>query len=325
MLRTVSSFFAAMQETPAQPINSRVADRDLKYYIFDWDDNILHMPTRIHLEKRQPDGSWTPHQVSTSVFSLIRHDTENYRPPHGHWQEAFVEFQDAANSSESQFLRDAREAITRSLDGTERPPPSFQTFRQTLVEGRMFAIVTARGHAPETLRTGVRLFIDLVLTPEERARMMANLHGYRVCFDQATRFGPDEEELAYYLDLNHYYAVTSPGFGGRLPGAESAEQRKQLAVRAFVEHIIGILGRTREGRLRHAVSVGFSDDDPGNVQAVQDYIRTELGREFPGVRFVVYDTSDRTLEKGRKIVVSGQRDLWDDEARAPQTHTAVST
>ena len=31
--------------------NLGVAARDFKYYIFDWDDNILHMPTRIHMEK----------------------------------------------------------------------------------------------------------------------------------------------------------------------------------------------------------------------------------------------------------------------------------
>ena len=30
--------------------NLGVAARDFKYYIFDWDDNILHMPTRIHME-----------------------------------------------------------------------------------------------------------------------------------------------------------------------------------------------------------------------------------------------------------------------------------
>ncbi len=220
----------AMYEVTAQPVNIRVADRDLKYYIFDWDDNILHMPTRIHLEKRQPDGSWAPHLVSTSIFSLIRHDTQHYRPPNGNWPEAFVEFQDDAPTSESQFLRDAREAIMRILNGTELPPPSFQTFRQTLIEGRLFAIVTARGHAWETLRTGVRLFVELVLTPAERAQMMANLHGYRACFDQVAQFGTDEEELAYYLRLNHYYAVTSPGFR---VGRTAQTVRRTLVCRAY--------------------------------------------------------------------------------------------
>ena len=47
-----------MEVIDGKPVNVDVAKRDFKYYIFDWDDNILHMPTRIHLEKRQPDGTW---------------------------------------------------------------------------------------------------------------------------------------------------------------------------------------------------------------------------------------------------------------------------
>ena len=33
-------------------------------YSFDWDDNILFMPTRIHLEKRRGKG-WVPVSFST--------------------------------------------------------------------------------------------------------------------------------------------------------------------------------------------------------------------------------------------------------------------
>ena len=38
-------------------VNEEVATRDFKYYIFDWDDNILHMPTKIRMEHRQEDGT----------------------------------------------------------------------------------------------------------------------------------------------------------------------------------------------------------------------------------------------------------------------------
>ena len=37
--------------------------------------------------------------------------------------------------------------------------------------------------------------------------------------------------------------------------------------------------------------------------------REELAPRFPGVKFCVYDTSDGSLEKVRKTVVSGQLDL----------------
>ena len=297
----------------SQNVNLRVADRDFKYYIFDWDDNILHMPTRIHLEKRMQDGTWVPHSVSTAVFALVRHDAENYRAPGGEWENAFVEFQDDAAESESRFLRDTREALDKVLSGETNPGPSFNTLRETLVEGRLFAIVTARGHESESLKKAVRLFVDVVLSPEEKAEMMANLRGYRACFDQRATFGTDEEELSYYLSLNRYHAVTSPGFKRwvkRTEGARaSTENAKQFAIRDFVEHVIRILSRNGGDSLKRPISVGFSDDDLGNVAAVERYIQDELAKRFPGIKFVVYDTSDPKLTDGRKVVVSGQLDF----------------
>ncbi len=297
----------------AQNVNLRVADRDFKYYIFDWDDNILHMPTHIHLEKRMPDGTWQPHQVSTAVFAVVRTEKENYRAPGGVWDNAFVEFQDYADEDESRFLRDTRESLDKVLRGETLPGPSFNTLRETLVEGRLFAIVTARGHEPESIRKAVRLFVDLVLTPAEKREMLANLRGYRVCFDHLTAFGTDDEEIDYYLSLNRYHAVTNPAFKQRMTkasgGEVSPENAKQFAVCDFVEHLIKILSRAGADSVRRPISVGFSDDDLGNVAAVERYIQDELSKRFPAIKFCVYDTSDPGLTDGRKVVVSGQLDF----------------
>ena len=155
---------------PVDSYNPDIARRDLKYYIFDWDDNILRMPTYIHMERRLADGTWVPHLVSTALFSVIRKDSAHYRPPGGDWEKAFVEFRDPAERTESKFLEDARTAIDRILEGTEKTPPSFNTFRTTLREGRIFAIVTARGHRPESLRKGVELSVCIVMLAGSRAR-----------------------------------------------------------------------------------------------------------------------------------------------------------
>lgn len=293
-------------------VNYRVGERDLKYYIFDWDDNILHMPTYIHLERRLANGSWVPHLVSTALFAVIRNDTANYRPPEGDWEKAFVEFRDFATDDESKFLKDARTALDRVLQGVDKAPPSFETFRKTLVEGRIFAIVTARGHRSDTLRRGVAMFIDRVLAPSERAEMLANLRGYVACYhgDDANAAMSDAQILDNYLSLNKYHAVTSPQFRqlveGVLPDPDRSEARKQFAIRDFVEHLFAIIEAIGA---RRPVSVGFSDDDPANVHAVEEYIRDELARRFPAVRFVVYDTSDPSIENGHKVIVSGQLDL----------------
>ena len=77
-------------------INEEVANRDFKYYIFDWDDNILHMPTRIKMEHRDSvDDPWRPVEVSTATFALVRGDEEHYRAPGGVWADAFRNFEDA--------------------------------------------------------------------------------------------------------------------------------------------------------------------------------------------------------------------------------------
>lgn len=298
-------------------VNDLVATRDFKYYIFDWDDNILHMPTRIRLDRRGEDGVWRPVEVSTATFAVVRTDTENYRPPAGGWQEAFMDFSD--ESARANFLDDTIAALERVQHG-ETAGPSYEALKKTLREGRIFAIVTARGHSPETIEKAVRVFIRYALDEREREEMMSNLRGYRKWLDRAETFGTDAEELDRYLSLCRYSAVTFKDFKDRMAAdpiyqeklatattASRPELAKEFAIRDFVEHVYHMLRRS--GNATRPVSIGFSDDDPGNVKAVSNYIRRELSKRFEGIKFVVYDTSDPTLAKGRKVCVSGQLNL----------------
>jgi len=291
-------------------VNYAVAERDLKYYIFDWDDNVLHMPTRIHLERRTGARDWVSHSVSTSVFSIIRKDTARYRPMHGDWEEAFRDFRDITVKNENVFLRDTREAIDRVARGDTEPAPSFEKLRRTLIEGRLFSILTARGHDPEIIKAGVRYFIEKLLNGREKAEMLRNLRGYLACFEPGHGIESDSNVLEYYLSLCRYYGVMSPHFREllRQHDAEAAdtEEGKQFAIRDFLAYVLAILRRCGVNR---PVSIGFSDDDVHNVQAVEAFIRTALAREFPNVKFVVYHTADPELPTGRKIEVRGQLNL----------------
>ena len=201
-------------------VNEEVSGRDFKYYIFDWDDNILHMPTKILMEHLEEDGTWRPVELSTASFALVRSDHRHYRPPSdGGWRAAFRNFADPEKAGEkNKFIEDTMTALARVSAG-EKPSPSYSTFKKTLVEGRIFAIVTARGHAPETIERAVRLFIENALTPLERETMMSNLRGYRRWLDKVETFGTDEEELNYYLGMCRYSAVTYDGCDPRLRGA----------------------------------------------------------------------------------------------------------
>ena len=308
-------------------VNEEVANRDFKYYIFDWDDNILHMPTKIRLEHLGDDGTWRPVEVSTSTFALVRADTEHYRPPaEGGWAAAFVNFEDpktpeAAADENNRFILDTLDALEKVEHG-EKPGPSYNALKKTLREGRLFAIVTARGHSPKTIERAVRVFIKYALSEEDRQEMLSNLRGYRQWIDGVGdgEFGTDAEELDYYLSMCRYSAVTYEGFKKRMAEdpiykeklatattAARPELAKEFAIRDFVEHVFHMLRRS--GRLNRSVSIGFSDDDIGNVKTVSSYIKAELSKRFDGIKFVVYDTSDRSLAKGRKVCVSGQMNL----------------
>ncbi|MDA3873550.1 MAG: hypothetical protein PF795_06290 [Kiritimatiellae bacterium] len=306
-----------MSDAPSQSnaggtpeVNLAVAELPFKYYIFDWDNNILHMPTRIHLEKRLPDGGWESIAVSTSFYAVVRNDKEHYRPPGGDWEQAFREFRDFEEETESMFLRHTREALEPVIEGERKPGPSFRQFRKALIEGRLFAIVTARGHRADTIRSGVEYFISNVLTAEERRRMMANLRGYRAAYEKDDGYLTDGEVLALYLDLCRYHAVTSPDFrahmGREEPGVDIQEEAKQFAIMDFMRHVFRIV---RKSGVDKPISVGFSDDDPRNVQSVVSFIEQELHREFPQVKFVVYDTSEADVPDGRNIEVAGQMEL----------------
>ena len=305
---------------PIPYVNEEVEFRDFKYYIFDWDDNILHMPTKIKMEHLEEDGKWRLVEVSTSTFAMIRTDTEHYRAPsRGGWAEAFSNFEDHPDTNN--FIEDTLDALERVQRG-EKPGPSYNALKKTLREGRIFAIVTARGHSPETIEKAVRLFIKYALTEEEREEMMSNLRGYRRYIDGVGdgEFGTDQEELDYYLSMCRYSAVTYQGFKDRMvkdpiyqeklataTNASRPELAKEFAIRDFVEHIFHML--RRNGTMGRPVSIGFSDDDKGNVKSVSAYIQKELSKRFDGIKFVICDTSDRTLSKGRKVCVSGQLNL----------------
>ncbi|HMO52539.1 MAG TPA: hypothetical protein PKE26_15070 [Kiritimatiellia bacterium] len=289
---------------PALPKAPADLKLDLKYYMFDWDDNILHMPTRIHLERKTPDG-WEPYDVSTAEFAKIRRDTENYRPKEGDWDKAFVDFYDIGEKGEDVFLEDAKSALAPVIAGDAKGAPSFESFRQALIEGRLFAIITARSHSSRAIRKGVEYFIRHVLTEDERRQMIRNLRYYVARFDGHEAERSDDEIMENYLSLNRYHGVTSPEFerrmGRKSSGSESPEHAKQVAIKDFVQHVIALI---RGGGVRESISIGFSDDDQKNVQAVQEFINEELRKEFPGVKFVVYDTSDPSRPNGHKIVIA---------------------
>jgi len=263
-----------------------IPELDLDYFMFDWDDNILFMPTLIHLEK---DGKHV--EVTTKEFATIRQD-KSYQIT----GDSFREFRDGTGD----FVSHTRIAIAG-----KRYAPSYKAFKKALREARLFCIVTARGHSSATLRKGVEWFIKEAMSSYERHQMMENIQKYnRLAGIEIS----EEECLSQYLDLNGYVGVSSPEFLKAYQAAHidkpegqaaaSPEEKKTAAVSEFVERTLDLADKLPSKKKK--ISFGFSDDDLGNLSAMREYIKDELKKEYENVEFFVFDTSGNKI-KAEKV------------------------
>ena len=108
-------------EAQLKLVKGKLEESNLRSYVFDWDDNILYMPTTIKMDV-STSGGWEPIDVSTEDYSKVRTDS-NYRLRDNDPELAFKDFR----SSES-FIRDIRRAVNN-----KRFAPSYDKFKEALI------------------------------------------------------------------------------------------------------------------------------------------------------------------------------------------------
>lgn len=291
--------------------NDNHEDIHLKYYIFDWDDNILHMGTTINMQKFDKENSeWNDIEVSTSNFAKVRHDTENYRLPlkkdgTPDYDLAFENFRDTGKKGEDIFIHDIIEAIDNDNFGV-----SFNAFKTCLINGNLFAIVTARGHEPDTIKRGIMYFIETQLTSTEKLYMRSNLKYYCDVFGLDI---PHNKRLEHYLSICEYIGVSSDYFinsvskedipNGEVFSANNPELSKKIAVERFCKKCIDFSDRINK-KIK-TIEVGFSDDDIHNVKSITELFVNRLKKMYSNVEFSIYDTSrnkDNSINYERNII-----------------------
>jgi hypothetical protein len=263
-----------------------------KAYSFDWDDNILVMPTRIHLDYNvnsndisdlgsEGNTIWVPVSVSTEQFRSVRHKLgKEFRYPNDNILSAFKDFRDY-----DAFIEDTKRALTNRSYG-----PSFVKFKEALISGSDFSIITARSNPPKAIKEGIKLIIR-DLSWGEGKEMEKNLNGLSI----------DE-----YLNLQDYHPVSSEEFAEKFDldsVGTNPEEGKKIAFKSFVDRIVSQISKIKDDKDFEGISVGFSDDDLGNVEVVEDLIRDELKTLYPEIEFTIYDTSDPKDTKKKRIII----------------------
>jgi len=240
---------------------------DMKYYAFDWDDNIVHMPTKIIL--KDSDGDEVG--MSTDDFAKYRHDIgkEDF-DYNGQTIVGFAEnpFRNFGTLGDKDFLIDSM----RAKEG-----PAFEDFKEAINNGSIFSIITARGHNPNTLKQAVYNYIVNNFNGIEKDQLVKNLKKYRSFTGEDEM--SDNELIKSYLSMNKYHPVS---FNDE-KGAKNPEEAKVRAMDDFVDYIKGMASLlNKRAWLKNDIgnkfvpskpSIGFSDDDPRNVEVMKKHFK----------------------------------------------------
>jgi hypothetical protein len=253
----------------------------LTYSVFDWDDNILHMDTKIIMEKLV-NNVWVETPVSTTDFAIFRKNPL-YRVPlkedgSPDYDKAYSNFRDV--TSDNIFLNDVIDAINN-----KKHAPSYNAFKKCLINGRLFFLVTARGHEPSTIRRAVEYFIDTQLTKEEKNKMRKNLIYYYNLFNETIE--DNNTLLNNYLSLCEYIGVTSKYWCEKLKF--NTNDNTELLKKIAIGYIINKLKKYKINDYK--IKIGFSDDDIHNIKTIENFFKNELKHKNNNIHFYVFDTS----------------------------------
>jgi len=244
---------------------------DLKYYAFDWDDNIVIMPTQIMLQSEQGG------EVGMSTEDFAEYRQKIGKEPFDYNGEMIVGYDE--DPYRNFGVQGDKKFIVDSL--LAQPGPSWDDFVECINGGSIFAIITARGHTPTVLRDSIYNFIVTNHNGISAESLIQNLKEYRDLSGEVMR--DDQLLIKEYLDMCKYHPVTY-GEGS----ASNPEEGKIKALREFINYVkyqSQKLGKrvsfTNDVTNNFVPQIGFSDDDPGNIESIKSFLEKEYEDESP--------------------------------------------
>ena len=246
---------------------------DTKYYAFDWDDNLLFMPTSIILLSDKDD------EVPMSTEDFAEHRQQIGNEPFNYKGTAIVDF--APNPFRNFRSEGDKRFVLDSL--LAQPGPSWNDFVECINGGSIFAIITARGHNPKTLREAVYNLIMSNHLGINNKTLSRSLKRYRnlggdVNVDGKPITTLTKNELNEYLNLCRFEPVT---FGDG--DASNPEEGKIKAMRNFIGYCkemaqeIGEKAFFKNDIVNNEIEpiIGFSDDDERNIEKMKGFLEKE--------------------------------------------------
>lgn len=243
-------------------------DRNFKkggrsFYFFDLDDNVFFLSTPIYIFHKKTNeelalssGEFAKHLSDIGKYGIYK---DYYLDPNDETG-SFRRFRDEDRPVNLRsFCEDLRSAILKPE--FEWKGPSWQCFYHAAFNQRPVSLITARGHAPETIKEGIRYFVKDGHLPKE----------------------PN------YLSI---YPVSHPETQSRLSNGRqmSTAELKLHAVIESVEMAMQTYGVNPHHRF------GMSDDDQKNLELIYKAMLI-LKHKYPDNSFFVIHTNNEDFVK----------------------------
>lgn len=259
---------------------SKEPDRNFKmggrsFYFFDFDDNVAFLGTPIFLFHKETGDELT---VTSREFAEIHAHLgkvgiyRNFQLDYDDSKGSFRAFRDLiAHRSGSPFVQHVQDALIHAEEIWKGP--SWSCFYHAVYNHRPVSLITARGHAPESLQKGIQQWVEaghlphepnyLSLWPVNHPEIRGNL--------ERDVLGRHPEFLQENLKID-------------------VSRLKKAAIRRSVEQALEVYGENPHHRF------GMSDDDPKNIEMILEAM-VELKRDYPRMSFFVISTTRGTLVK----------------------------
>ncbi len=257
-----------ISRTPERDRNFHLGGRS--FYFFDFDDNIIFLTSTIFIFHKQTGAELA---LGSGEWAKVHHSVGHYGP----YKEYEIRLDDKTGSFRN-FRDQEQEELQRlglrrqlfvedvaavlDLPDLQWKGPSWECFYHAAFNQRPVSLITARGHDPQTLVEGIRLFVNRRILPIE-----PNYLSIYPVSNVATRRHLGDETLKL-----------------------SVPELKQNAIRASVEKALSIYGNSPHHRF------GMSDDDPKNIQLIVEEM-TRLKARFPQMSFFMIETHNGNFIK----------------------------
>jgi hypothetical protein len=234
-------------------------DESYKYYSFDWDDNIMTLPTKIWMTK-----NGKPYGASSEEFAKLRNFVGKGKDLNGNlWDLPKEAFKDFRPEGDAQFIKDVENPVKYG--------PVWKDFVECVNSGRIFSIITARGHKPESMKNAVKAMIDRNQNGLSKQSCIEGINEWRARADIPPLSG--DEAINYYLnELCKFYPVSYEGLFGKDVSMSDPSKAKTHAMDDFAKHVKekAISAGFKRGK---EITMGFSDDDRKNFDLMANHMK----------------------------------------------------